>query len=77
MSARVAALANNIKLTDLQTWGAETTFEIMSNYAMVNQHVHFLKGFDDIALADWNSQLFSVMGKKVLRTASSRWAMQF
>ena len=61
MSARVAALANNIKLADLQKWEAETTFESMANYAMVNQRVRFLKGFDDTALADLNSQLFSVI----------------
>ena len=52
MSARVAALAK------------ETTFELMPKYAMVNQRVRFLKGFDDTALADLNSQLFSVMGEK-------------
>ena len=63
-SARVAALAKNIKLTDLQAWKAETTFEMLSNYAMVNQRVRFLKGFDDTALEDLNSQLFSVMGEK-------------
>ena len=37
---------------------------MMLNYAMVNQRVRFLKGFDDTALADFNSQLFSVMGEK-------------
>ena len=63
MSARVAALANNIKLGDLQTWKAETTFEMMSSYAMVNQRVRFLKGFDETALAYLNTQLFSVMGE--------------
>ena len=68
MSARVAALANNIKLGDLQKWDAETTFEGMANYAMVNQRVRFLTGFDDTDLADLT---------KVLSTASSRWAMQF
>ena len=31
---------------------------------MVNQRVRFLKGFDDTALAELNSQLFSVMGEK-------------
>ena len=64
MSARVAALANNVKLGDLQTWKAETTFEMMSSYAMVNQRVRFLKGFDETALAYLNTQLFSVMGEK-------------
>ena len=61
---QVAALANNIKSTDLQAWKAETTFEMMSNYAVVNERVRFLKGFDDTALEDLNSQLFSVMGEK-------------
>ena len=60
MSARVVALANNVKLGDLQAWKAETTFEMMSNYAMVNQRVRFLKGFDETALADLNTKLFSV-----------------
>ena len=66
LASRIDVIADkDITLNKLsKDMKATTTFEEMSSYAMVNQRVRFLKGFDPQALVKLNTKIFSEMGKR-------------
>ena len=66
LASRIEAIADkDINLNKLtKDWKATTTFDEMTSYAMVNQRVRFLKGFDGQALEKLNSKIFSEMGRR-------------
>ena len=66
LASRIDAIADkDINLNKLtKDMKATTTFEEMASYAMVNQRVRFLKGFDGQALEKLNTKIFSEMGKR-------------